>query len=118
MSAADDYRAVIARLDAVADDLRESDTERAGALRSELVDLREAVEQADTRAALTRFVVDLHWEAALEALWPEQWFKLRPKPGPDRRARAADIDRHDAAVADAAETLLSAVRRRFRLPGR
>lgn len=118
MTAADEYRAVIARLAGVADDLRERDAERAVALRSELVDLERAVEQADTRAAATRFVVDLHWETALEALWPEQWLKLRPKPGPDRRARAEDIDAHDAAAAEAAEVLLAAVRRRFRLPGR
>jgi len=118
MTAADDYRAVIARLDAVADDLRASDTERASALRAALVDLESTVEQADSRAAQTRFVVDLHWEFALEVLWPESWLKLRPKPGPDPRARGVDIDKHDAAVADTLDVLLAAVRRRFRLPGR
>jgi len=118
MTAAEEYRAVIARLDAVADDLRTRDTERATALRAALVDLDSAVEKADSRAALTRFVVDLHWEFALEVLWPESWMKLRPKPGPDPRARAADIDKLDAAVADSLDVLLTAVRRRFRLPGR
>jgi hypothetical protein len=118
MTAAEDYRAVIARLDAVADDLRARDTERAIALRAALVDLDRAVEHAGSRAALTRFVVDLHWEFALEVLWPESWMKLRPKPGPDPRARAVDIEAHDAAVADTLEVLLAAVRRRFRLPGR
>ena len=44
--------------------------------------------------------------------------KLRPKPGPDPRARFVDIEAHDAAVADTLEVLLAAVRRRFRLPGR
>ncbi|MDN5859304.1 MAG: hypothetical protein L0H84_11850, partial [Pseudonocardia sp.] len=99
--AAERYRAVIARLDAIADEFRERDGERAVALRAELVDLGRAVEQADARAALTRFGVDLHWEVALDALWPESWLKLRPKPGPDPRAGAADIDAHDAAVAEA-----------------
>ena len=118
MTAAEDYRAVIARLDAVADDLRARDAERATALRAALVDLEGEVAKADTRAALTRFVVDLHWEFALEVLWPESWMKLRPKPGPDPRARAADIEAHDAAVSDTLDVLLTAVRRRFRLPGR
>lgn len=118
MTAAADYRAVIARLDAVADGLRERDAERVVALRAALVDLDRAVEAADARAALTRFAVDLHWEAALEVLWPEQWLKLRPKPGPDPRAAAADIESLDNAVAEATDALLAAVRRRFRLPGR
>ncbi|MGI5125568.1 hypothetical protein ACQEVB_02020 [Pseudonocardia sp. CA-107938] len=118
MTAAEDYRRVIAELDAVADDLRVRDAERATALRAQLVDLERAVADAGVRAALTRFVVDLHWEIALEALWPESWMKLRPKPGPDPRARGADLDAHDAAVSEALDTLLAAVRRRFRLPGR
>lgn len=119
MSAARDYQAIVARLSAAADGLRERDAERAEELRRELGPLDRAVADATQRAALTRFGVDLHWEAALEALWPEQWMKLRPKPGPDPRADPAQIDTYDTAVEEATDELLAAIRRsRFRLPGR
>ncbi|SHK56622.1 hypothetical protein SAMN05443637_10858 [Pseudonocardia thermophila] len=117
MTAAEDYRRVIAQLDEVADELRARDAERVTALHAELADLDRAVEDAQARAALTRFVVDIHWETALEALWPESWMKLRPKPGPDPRARTADLEAHEAAVAEQLDVLLAAVRRRFRFPG-
>ena len=116
MTAAREYQAIVARLSAAAAALRERDDARAEELRRDLVQLHRDVEQASQRAALTRFAVDMHWDTVLEALWPESWMKLRPKPGPDPRAAGADIDAVDTAVAEATDALLEAQRRsRFRL---
>ncbi len=67
--------------------------------------------RAGERAALTRLGVDLHWEAALSALWAERWLSLRPQPAPDPRADPANLDTLDATVAERAAELLEAVRR-------
>jgi hypothetical protein len=44
--------------------------------------------------------------------------KLRPRPGPDRRADPAAIDELDAEVEARAAELLAATRRRWGLPRR
>lgn len=119
MSAAAEYKAIMAQLTAAADALRVHDRDRATQLAHQLGGLERAVRSARERAALTRFGVELHWEAALEALWPESWLKLRPRPGPSPRAVDAGIDDLDAQVAEATDALLEAVRRsRFGLPRR
>ena len=92
MTAAREYKEVIAGITAAAEALRERDRERAAALARELVGRAEAMEHAEERAGLTRLGVELHWEAALDALWVESWMKLRPRPGPDPRAAVADLD--------------------------
>ena len=118
MSAAREYKEVVAGIAAAAEALRERDRERAAALNRELVGLAEAMAHAEERADLTRLGVELHWEAALDALWVESWMKLRPRPGPDPRADPADIDALDAEVEVRAAELLEATRRRFGLPRR
>ncbi|HYH31653.1 MAG TPA: hypothetical protein VD903_14840 [Pseudonocardia sp.] len=118
MSAAREYKEVIAGITAAADSLRERDRERAAVLARELVGLAEAMHGAGERAALTRLGAQLHWEAALEALWVESWMKLRPRPGPDPRADPAQLDALDAEVEARAAELQEAVRRRLRLPRR
>jgi hypothetical protein len=118
MTAAREYKAVVAGITAAAEALRERDRERAAELARELVGLAEAMHGAGERAALTRLGVELHWEAALEALWVESWMKLRPRPGPDPRADPADLDALDAEVETRAAELQDAVRRRFGLPRR
>jgi hypothetical protein len=117
-SAAREYKEVIARISAAAEDLRERDRQRAAALSRELVGLAEAMHGATDRAALTRLGVELHWEAALDALWVESWMKLRPRPGPDPSAAGADLDALDAEVEERAAELQAAVRRRWGLPRR
>jgi uncharacterized membrane protein YccC len=112
MSAAREYKDVLAGLTAAADELRERDRERATALARRLVELDEAMARAGDRAAVTRFVVALHWEAALEALWAESWLTLRPQPAPDPAADPADLDALDAAVGERSAELQEAVRRR------
>ena len=118
MSAAREYKEVVAGIAAAHETLRERDRERAAALNRELVGLAEAMAHAEERAGLTRLGVELHWEAALDALWVESWMKLRPRPGPDPRADPADIDALDAEVEARAAELLEAARRRFGLPRR
>jgi hypothetical protein len=115
-SAAREYKDVVAGLDAAADALRAADAERAADLAQELVARQDAMGRAAERAALTRAVVRLHWEAALDALWTESWLTLRPLPDPP--PSPGDLTALDAAVEQRATELLEAVRRRRFLPGR
>ncbi|GEL18275.1 hypothetical protein [Pseudonocardia asaccharolytica] len=121
MSAAREYKDIIAGITAAAEALRERDRECVAALARRLVELDAAMLRAEERAALSRLGVELHWEAALKALWAESWMTLRPLPAPDGGAAPgpAALDALDAAVAQRFEDLLGAVRRRgFRLPRR
>ena len=116
MTAAREYKEIVAGIAAAAEALRERDRQRAAAITRELVGLAAAMEHAEERAGLSRVGVELHWEAALEALWVESWLKLRPRPGPDPRADPADLDALDAEVEARAAQLQEAVRRRWGLP--
>lgn len=123
MSAAREYRDVIAGITAAVDALRERDRERFTALARRLVELDAAMARAEERAALSRLGVDLHWEAALKALWAESWMTLRPMPTPDSDgptpADPSALDALDSTVAQRYGDLQDAVRRRgFRLPRR
>lgn len=118
MTAAREYKEVVAGIAAAAEALRERDRQRAAELARELVGMTTAMQQVEGRAGLTRLGVELHWEAALERLWVESWMKLRPRPGPDPRADPADLDALDAEVEARAAELLEATRRRWGLPRR
>jgi hypothetical protein len=118
-TAAREYKEIIAGITAAANALQERDRERATRLNRELVGLEEDMVRAVERAALTRVGVELHWEAALEALWVESWMTLRRRPEPDPSADPADLERYDAEVELRAAELQEAVRRRrFGLPRR
>ncbi|GAA1241446.1 hypothetical protein GCM10009609_01200 [Pseudonocardia aurantiaca] len=118
-TAAREYKEIIAGITAAANALQERDRERATRLNRELVGLEEDMVRAVERAALTRVAVELHWEAALEALWVESWMTLRRRPEPDPSADPADLERYDAEVELRAAELQEAVRRRrFGLPRR
>jgi hypothetical protein len=73
------------------------------------------MERAGERAALTRLAVELHWEAAMEALWVESWMTLRRRPDPDPRADPARLAEYDAELEQRAAQLQEAVKRRFGL---
>lgn len=112
MSAAREYKDVLAGLTAAANELRERDRERVTALSRRLMEMDEAMARAGERAALTRLGVALHWEAALEALWAESWMTLRPLPAPDLDSDPTDLDACDTAVAERAADLHEVLRRR------
>lgn len=107
----------MAGLTVAADRLREADRERAVALGKRLVELDDAMARAEQRAALSRFGVQLQWEAASEALWREPWLQLRRQPQPDPRADPAHLDWLDARLTLLAEKLHAVLRRRRGLGG-
>jgi hypothetical protein len=117
-SAAREYKEIIAGITAAADALRARDRERAVELTRGLARLGEEMERAGERAALTRLAVELHWEAAMEALWVESWMTLRRRPDPDPRADPARLAEYDAELEQRAAQLQEAVKRRFGLPRR
>jgi len=112
-SGAQAYRKIVEGLAGAADDLRERDRQLAAELARRLVDLDLAMVRAGERAALSRFVAELAWEDALDALWEESWLTLRPRPAPDRTADPARLTELDAEVERAAAELHEAVRKRF-----
>lgn len=119
MSAAREFKDVVDGLSGAAAELREQDAERATALGYLRVSQHDAMAEAADRAALTRLVVAMQWEAALEVLWAESWLTLRPPPAPTPGVDPARIDELAAEVARSADVLHEATRRRrFGLPGR
>ena len=107
------YKEVIGELTAVADALRERDRVQAAALARRLVELDTAMVRAAERAALSRFALELRWEAVLEALWQEAWMTLRPRPAPDPGADPERLDALDRELDLAADEVLAAARRRL-----
>lgn len=105
------YKDMTAELTAAADRLRERDRERAVELGKKLVELTEEMQRAGRRAAMSTFVVDLQWEAALESLWSETWLRLRPKPRPSPDADPARLDALDEELARRADDLHAALHR-------
>lgn len=119
MSAAREYKDIVDGLSGAASELREQDAERATALGYLRVAQHDAMVDAGDRAALTRLVVAMQWESALEALWAESWLTLRPPPAPTPGIDPARLDELAAEVARAADELHEATRRRrWGLPGR
>ena len=112
MSAAREYKEIIAEISAAIEGVRERDRHRAAALERELVGLQEAIQQATERVDLVRTSTEQQWEKALDALWVESWLKLRLKPGPDPRADPVQLGRWVAEVEQRGAELQAAVRRR------
>ncbi len=106
------YKDVIGELTTATDALRKRDRQRAVALERRLAELAKVTADAEQRAALARFGVELQWESVLDALWEESWMVLRPHPRPDPDADPADLDAHYLATVRAADELHEAVRRR------
>jgi hypothetical protein len=107
------YKDVIGELTAAADALRQSDRARAAELTRQLVDLDAAMVQAELRAAVSRFALELRWEAVVEALWHEPWMTLKPRPRPDPDADPERLDALDREVDLTANEVLDAARHRF-----
>jgi hypothetical protein len=119
VSAAREYKDIVDGLSGAASELREQDAERAAALGYLRVTRHDAMADAGDRAALTRLVVAMQWESALEALWAESWLTLRPPPPATPGIDPARVDELAAEVARCADVLHEATRRRrFGLRGR
>ena len=118
MTAARDYKDVIAAVSAGLDDRSERNAERVAVLRR-LVDERgRELDAAADRHVLVRIGAELAWEDALEALWVESWIAMRPYPRPDRLSKAGDLAALMLRVEEAAAVLRAQVaKRRIRLPG-
>lgn len=112
MRPSDAYKALVAELDDAAEQLRATDRDRAEELTRELGERDAALAASAQRAALTRLAVALRWEAAVQSLWGEHWFVLRPEPIPEPGSRPEHLDRLDHAVDEALENLRAEIRRR------
>jgi hypothetical protein len=107
------YKDVVGELTAAAEALRARDRERATVLSSRLVDLETAMVAATDRAERSHRAVGMHWEAVVEALYPEEWMTLKLPPRPDPDADPNELDALDMAADRAALEVLDAARRRF-----
>ncbi len=112
MTAARRYREITGELTETVERIRRADQARAAELLARLGELDEVMTRAAERAALTRLGVQLHWEAALEALWTEHWMTLRPLPEPNGSAVVRDLDELDARVEARYQQLLDTLQRR------
>jgi hypothetical protein len=108
---AEQYKAIIAGIEAGTTAQRATDQARAKDLAKEFAELDATMRRVGQLTALTRFAVDLHWESALEALTAEPWMVLRPFPRPDPRADPDALHRIDEEMHAAYERLMSLVHR-------
>lgn len=112
MTAARRYREITGELTETVERIRRADQAHAAELLGRLGELDEAMTRAAERAALTRLSVNLHWEAALEALWDEQWMTLRPLPAPNAPTVVRDLDELDTRMELRYQELVDALHRR------
>jgi hypothetical protein len=111
----DRYKAITANLTERAEGLRETDRKRSVELAEKIAEADAAMEGAQKRAALSRAVVQVHWEAALEALWGESWLRLRPRPRPDPDVDPSRLDELEENLVRCSADLHAALQRRWSL---
>ena len=112
MNAARRYKDVIAELTGAGDSLTARNRARTEVLTAELTRRDAEMVRAGDRFRVTGYFVELHWEAAVAALWVESWMTFRPRPEPDPGADPADLDALDMQVEQRAAALQEAVRSR------
>ena len=103
MTAADDYKAVIAELTAGFDGDAARNAERVEELRLEVAELNKELNAASDQHVIARVGNILAWEDALELLWVESWMTMKPFPRPDRLAKgnpAALVTKVEGCVAE------------------
>ena len=103
MTAADDYKAVIAELTAGFDGDAARNDERVEELRLEVAELNKELNAASDQHVIARVGNILAWEDALELLWVESWMTMKPFPRPDRLAKgnpAALVTKVEGCVAE------------------
>ena len=111
MTAADEYKAVIAELTLGFDTDAARNAERVEQLQQEITELGKELKAASDQHVVARVGNILAWEDALEILWVESWMTMKPFPKPDRLAKgdpATLVTRVEARVAE----LRSLVQRR------
>lgn len=110
------YRRIASGIDEAVGAVRRQDELRAARLEQALARIDARMRRVGERAALTRFVVDLHWESALETLWAEPWMTVRPFPRPDPDADPGRLESYEREVDRTYSELIDLVaRRRFGL---
>jgi hypothetical protein len=92
--------------------MREHDRERAAQLEREMADAEQRMAQLGVQERVVRMGVQLHWEAAVEALWNERWLTIGPLPRPDERAPDAGHLHFDAEVGRTYQALEEALGKR------
>ncbi len=87
MTAADEYKAIIAALTAGFDGDAARNAERVAQLRLQVAELGKKLKAASDQHVVARVGNVLAWEDALEILWVESWMTMKPFPKPDRLAK-------------------------------
>ena len=103
MTAADEYKAIIAELTAGFDGDAARNAERVAALKLEVAELGKDLKAASDQHVVARIGNVLAWEDALEILWVESWITGKPFPKPDRLAKgdpAVLVARVESCVAE------------------
>ncbi|ASO22802.1 hypothetical protein FHR81_005133 [Actinoalloteichus hoggarensis] len=92
--------------------MRAHDQRLAAELHEAVAEARDDVLRAAERERVTRLVVRLRWEAAVEALWDQRWLTMTPLPRPAAVALAYDLDECELDIDRAFDRLDEALRRR------
>jgi hypothetical protein len=103
VTAADEYKAVIAELTAGFDTDAARNADRVEELRLEVAELNKGLKAASDQHVIARVGNILAWEDALELLWVESWMTMKPFPRPDRFAKgdpAALVTKVEACVGE------------------
>ena len=103
MTAADEYKGIIAALTAGFDTDAARNAERVEELRLEVAELGKELKAASDQHVVARIGNLLAWEDALEILWVESWMTMKPFPKSDRFAKGSPaelVTRVEARVAE------------------
>ena len=114
MTAAAEYKAVIATLTAGFDRAADRNATRVEQLRQEVFERGMALKAAIDQRDLARIGNLLAWEQALEILWVESWMTMKPFPRPDRLAKGDPAELMARVEAHVAELRALVQRRRLR----
>jgi hypothetical protein len=115
MTAADQYKAVIADLTAGFDDDAARNAERVSELELEVAELGNDLKAASDQRIIARIGNVMAWEDALEILWVESsWIKMQPFPKPDRLAKGDPAELVTRVETRVAELRALVQRRRLR----
>ena len=115
MTAADEYKGIIAALTAGFDTDAARNAERVEELRLEVAELGKELKAASDQRVVARIGNVMAWEDALEILWVESsWMKMHPFPKPDRFAKGDPAELVARVEARVAELRALVQRRRLR----